>query len=285
MIVGSSFVALDHDVGGLEITMHDAGMVGGRPPAGDDAAGRCGEARETGSLDLFLQECRQVPRPSTYSIVMYLMPLISPRSWMRTTLRWVTWRASSSSRLNRRSMSRAASGSPPISGRMTFSATETPVLVPRLVDHAHPAGAEDADDCDTASRTPGPSRAVPGRRAGAHSLWRASSEAYLPGPRWSGHQRNPRRARRLAGDVRWMTQLGGALRVDVCEDLRVIGVVVVVSDLAATSRTTGRCRTRPRPALIAEHSGLSGGRCSITRTRPGGRRNLAGHIQSTRWRA
>ena len=46
--------------------------------------------------------------PSTYDIVMYLMPPISPRSWMRTTFLCVTWRASSSSRLKRRSISAAA---------------------------------------------------------------------------------------------------------------------------------------------------------------------------------
>jgi hypothetical protein len=58
-------------------------------------------------------------------IVMYLMPSISPMSWMRTTLRCVTWRASSSSCLKRRSMSRAATGSFVTSGRTTFTATIT----------------------------------------------------------------------------------------------------------------------------------------------------------------
>ena len=61
-----------------------------------------------------------------YGIVRYLMPSISPRSWMRTTFLWVTWRASSSSRLNRFSRSRAIAGSAVISGRMILSATATP---------------------------------------------------------------------------------------------------------------------------------------------------------------
>ena len=64
--------------------------------------------------------------PSTYGIVMYLIPSISPRSWMRTTFLWVTWRASSSSRLNRRSTSAAALASAITSGRMTLMATDTP---------------------------------------------------------------------------------------------------------------------------------------------------------------
>ncbi len=64
--------------------------------------------------------------PSTYGIVMYLIPPISPRSWMRTTFLWVTCRASSSSRLNRRSTSAAAPGSAMTSGRITLMATDTP---------------------------------------------------------------------------------------------------------------------------------------------------------------
>ncbi len=63
--------------------------------------------------------------PWTYGIVMYLMPSISPKSWMRTTFLCVTWRASSSSRLNRFSISFAAAGSAIASGRMTLIATAT----------------------------------------------------------------------------------------------------------------------------------------------------------------
>ena len=81
--------------------------------------------RPTGSFPSF---ARTVERssPSTYGIVMYLMPLISPRSWMRTTFLWVTCLASSSSLLKRRSKSRAAAGSAATSGRTTFRATATP---------------------------------------------------------------------------------------------------------------------------------------------------------------
>jgi hypothetical protein len=63
--------------------------------------------------------------PSTNDIVMYLMPEISPRSWMRTTFRCVTRRASSSSRLKRRWISAAAAGSAMISGRISLIATST----------------------------------------------------------------------------------------------------------------------------------------------------------------
>ena len=58
-----------------------------------------------------------------YGIVMYLMPSISPRSWMRTTLLWVTWRASSSSFLKRFSISGETLR---WAVRITFSATATP---------------------------------------------------------------------------------------------------------------------------------------------------------------
>jgi hypothetical protein len=74
------------------------------------------------------RSCRTVARsrPSTYGIVMYLMPSTSPRSWMRTTFLCVTCRASSSSRLNRRSTSWASEGSDAItSGRITLRATAT----------------------------------------------------------------------------------------------------------------------------------------------------------------
>ena len=56
------------------------------------------------------EERREVEAVDVH-IVMYLMPLISPRSWMRTTFLWVTCRDSSSSRLKRRSMSAATIGS------------------------------------------------------------------------------------------------------------------------------------------------------------------------------
>ncbi len=61
--------------------------------------------------------------PSTYDIVMYLMPSISPRSWIRTTFLCVTSRASSSSRLKRRWISAAAAGFAMISGRISLIAT------------------------------------------------------------------------------------------------------------------------------------------------------------------
>ena len=86
-------------------------------------------------------------RPSTYDIVMYLMPSISPRSWMRTTLLWVTSRASSSSRLKRRSTSRAVYGIARDLRPDHLERDRHPQLrVPRLIDDAHPAGAQHTDD-------------------------------------------------------------------------------------------------------------------------------------------
>ena len=80
----------------------------------------------TGRPPSFFFRIEESSTPSTYGIVMYLMPSISPMSWMRTTFGWVTCRASRSSRLNRFSRSRAASGSLAISGRTILSATPTP---------------------------------------------------------------------------------------------------------------------------------------------------------------
>ena len=82
-----------------------------------------------------------------YGIVKYLMPSISPRSWMRTTFLWVTWRASSSSRLNRLSRSRAACRI-----RRHFGTDDlqrhgdAERVVPSLIDGAHAAHAEQPDD-------------------------------------------------------------------------------------------------------------------------------------------
>src|SRR5438445_61761 len=91
-------------------------------------------ARATGNGPDCRRMCASV-WPSTNGIVRYLMPPTSPRSWMRTTLRWVTCRARSSSRLNRRSTSRAETGSAITSGRMTFSATATAAGGPGGVSH------------------------------------------------------------------------------------------------------------------------------------------------------
>ena len=82
-----------------------------------------------------------------YGIVMYLMPSISPRSWMRTTFLCVTCRASSSSRLKRLSSSAAASGSADrVDADDLDRDRDFEHLVPGLVDRAHPADAEHPDD-------------------------------------------------------------------------------------------------------------------------------------------
>ncbi len=60
--------------------------------------------------------------PSTNDIEMYLRPSAMPRSWMRTTLRCVTWRATDSSRRKRASASALCAKS----ARMIFSATRSP---------------------------------------------------------------------------------------------------------------------------------------------------------------
>ena len=66
---------------------------------------------------------------------------------MRTTFLWVTWRASSSSRLNRCSISCAAAGSAVgLRADDLDRDGDFQLLVPRLVDRAHAADAEQADD-------------------------------------------------------------------------------------------------------------------------------------------
>ena len=66
---------------------------------------------------------------------------------MRTTFLCVTCRASSSSRLKRRSRSRAASGSAAISGRIDLERDGDAELgIPRLVHGAHAAETEQSDD-------------------------------------------------------------------------------------------------------------------------------------------
>ncbi len=78
---------------------------------------------------------------------MYLMPSISPMSWIRTTCLSVTWRASSSSRLNRRSRS---------CGHQRVGRDVRPdhldrdrnleLLIPGLIDRSHATGAQQSDD-------------------------------------------------------------------------------------------------------------------------------------------
>jgi hypothetical protein len=66
---------------------------------------------------------------------------------MRTTFLCVTCRARISSRLKRRSISCSAAGSFSASGRITFSATTIfELLVPGLIDRAHPANAQQLHD-------------------------------------------------------------------------------------------------------------------------------------------
>ena len=137
-------VVVHHDVGRLEIAMDDAGFVR-RREAGCDLP-RDRQRASTGSRP---SRFRIVARsePWMYGIVMYLMPSISPRSWMRTTFLCVTWRASSSSRLKRRSSSgrhhRIGDGFGP---DHLDRDRDLELLVPGLVDRAHAAGAEQPDD-------------------------------------------------------------------------------------------------------------------------------------------
>ena len=94
----SASVAVHHHVLRLEVAMDDARVVrrrhARRDPPGQRQRLRHGhrappldERGEVSSLDVV--------------IVMYLRPPDSPRSWMRTTFLWVTWRARSSSLLKR----------------------------------------------------------------------------------------------------------------------------------------------------------------------------------------
>ena len=139
-------VGVDHDVGGLEIAMHDAGRVRG-DAARRRSSARCAERCGTRQPALPRRAASRDPSPSTYGIVMYLMPSISPRSWMRTTFLCVTCRASSSSRLKRRSISAAAVG---IGHDLRPDHLErdgdAELRVPRLIHRAHAADAEQPDD-------------------------------------------------------------------------------------------------------------------------------------------
>ena len=110
-----------------------------------------------------------------YGIVMYLMPSISPRSWMRTTFLWVTWRASRSSRLKRRSSSvRRVRIARRLGPNDLHRDRDLELLVPRLIDGAHAADAEQLDDVISRAETLTDTQrtvskaAVPGERL-AHS--------------------------------------------------------------------------------------------------------------------
>ena len=138
-------VLVDHDVRGLQIAVDDAGLVRRAQAADDLLRDRRPPARRAACLRFFRIVARSPPW--MYGIVMYLMPSISPRSWMRTTFLWVTCRASSSSRLNRRSRSRADRR---IRGDLGTDDLQrdrdAELVVPRLIDGAHAADAEQAND-------------------------------------------------------------------------------------------------------------------------------------------
>ena len=137
-------VNADHDVGGLQVAMNDVGFVR-RYQTGDNATRDAQRARDRQPLCSLRMVARS--EPSTYGIVMYLMPLMSPRSWIRTTLGCVTCLASSSSRLKRRSIS--ADGDR-IRGDLGANDLDrdrhAKFGVPRLVNRAHPADPQHADD-------------------------------------------------------------------------------------------------------------------------------------------
>ena len=99
---------------------------------------------------------------------------------MRTTFLCVTWRASSSSRLKRRPTSAAVAGSAMISGPDDFDRDGHAELgVPGVIDRAHAAHAEDADDviagpeCPAGRQWSGFGECVRmGERTGAVTAWR-----------------------------------------------------------------------------------------------------------------
>ena len=138
--------------------MDDARFVRGLRARRPSAARSSASSRSAACLHAAASVARS--SPWMYGIVMYLMPLISPRSWMRTTFLWVTCRASSSSFLNRFSSSGETL---PVTGANDLQRDRDAELrVPRLVDRAHPAHAEHAQDLVArAERLPdasGPSR-------------------------------------------------------------------------------------------------------------------------------
>ena len=121
--------------------MHDAGFVRRDEARGD--LPRDATARGRPAAGRRAEDASRGPIPATYGIVMYLMPSISPRSWMRTTFLWVTWRASSSSRLKRRSSRCAVAGSAVDVGPNHLDRDrDLELVVPRLIDRAHAADAE-----------------------------------------------------------------------------------------------------------------------------------------------
>ena len=70
-------VGVDHDVGGFQIPVHDAGSCAAASPAPTCFA--IESVRSTGSRPSRLR-IDDRSDPWTYGIVMYLMPSISPRS-------------------------------------------------------------------------------------------------------------------------------------------------------------------------------------------------------------
>jgi len=118
---------------------------------------------------------------------------------MRTTFRWVTWRASSSSRLKRRlDLQRALRIGERLGQDDLQRDRDAELLVPRLVDRAHAAGAQGLEDAVARAEL------LAGReRAGASAGRGRASRAARQRP-WSWHlparpaQHGRRVRRRLA---------------------------------------------------------------------------------------
>ena len=114
---------VDHDVRRFQIAMDDAGLVRGGE-AGGDLAGEQQDARQR-QPRLALQQGRQVGALHVlHGEVQRAVDVAQVVD--RTTLGWVTWRASFSSRLKRSSSCLSSARGVVASTRMSLSATAVP---------------------------------------------------------------------------------------------------------------------------------------------------------------